>query len=37
MGRFTFFPFGNGAINRRDLKCENDIGTGIAGLLGNRV
>ncbi len=37
MGMFTFFPFGNEAVNRRDLKGENDIGTGIAGVLGNII
>jgi len=37
MGAFTFFPFGNEAVNRRELNGEADIGTGVAGLIGNIV
>ncbi|MRI31747.1 YccF domain-containing protein [Endozoicomonas sp. OPT23] len=35
MGKFSFFPFGQEAISRRELKLEDDIGTGTLGFLGN--
>ena len=34
---FTFFPFGKEAISRSELTREEDIGTGIAGMLGNII
>ena len=34
---FTFFPFGNEAISRRELTGEGDIGTGTLGLIGNVI
>ena len=35
IGQFTFFPFGNEAINRQELNQHEDIGTGGLGLIGN--
>ena len=37
IGQFTFFPFGREAISRKELKQEDDIGTGGLGTLGNIV
>jgi Predicted membrane protein len=37
IGQFTFFPFGREAISRKELKQEDDIGTGGLGLLGNVI
>jgi len=37
LGEFAFFPFGKKAVNRRDLKGENDIGTSVAGRIGNII
>lgn len=37
MGKFSFFPFGNEAVNRKELNGEKDIGTGFFGLLGNII
>ena len=37
VGQFTFFPFGKEAINRKELKQKDDIGTGGLGMLGNVV
>jgi uncharacterized membrane protein YccF (DUF307 family) len=37
IGQFTFFPFGNEAISRKELKLEGDIGTGGLGVLGNII
>lgn len=37
IGQFTFFPFGQEAINRKELKHKDDIGTGGLGMLGNVV
>lgn len=37
IGQFTFFPFGKEAISRKELKQENDIGTGGLGVLGNII
>jgi uncharacterized membrane protein YccF (DUF307 family) len=35
IGQFTFFPFGQEAISRKELSNQDDIGTGSMGLLGN--
>lgn len=35
IAQFSFFPFGNQAVSRRDLTKTADIGTGVLGLLGN--
>ena len=35
IGQFTFFPFGQEAISRKELSNQDDIGTGTMGLLGN--
>lgn len=35
IGQFSFFPFGNEAISRAEVKPEGDIGTGIFGTIGN--
>ena len=37
IGQFTFFPFGKEAISRKELKQEEDIGTGGLGVLGNII
>ncbi len=37
IGQFTFFPFGQEAVSRRDLYGKDDIGTGTLGLLGNVI
>ena len=37
IGRFTFFPFGNEAINRKELTGKDDIGTGTPGTIGNVI
>jgi uncharacterized membrane protein YccF (DUF307 family) len=37
IGQFTFFPFGQEAISRKALSNQDDIGTGIMGLLGNII
>lgn len=37
IGRFSFFPFGNTAISRAEVKQHGDIGTGIFGTLGNII
>jgi len=37
IGQFTFFPFGQEAISRKELKHKDDIGTGGLGMLGNVV
>ncbi len=37
IGQFSFFPFGKEAISRKDLKQQDDIGTGALGLLGNII
>lgn len=37
IGRFSFFPFGMEAIDRKELKQQNDIGTGALGAIGNIV
>lgn len=35
IGQFTFMPFGKEAISRSELTGEEDVGTGILGLVGN--
>lgn len=37
IGQFTFFPFGQEAVDRRLATGRDDIGTGVLGLLGNVV
>ena len=37
IGKFSFFPFGKEAINRKELSGKDDIGTGSFGLLGNII
>jgi uncharacterized membrane protein YccF (DUF307 family) len=34
---FTFFPFGNEAISRRELTGRDDIGTGLLSVVGNVI
>lgn len=36
-GRFCFFPFGNEAIDRKELTGKDDLGTGVLGLIGNII
>jgi uncharacterized membrane protein YccF (DUF307 family) len=36
-GMFCFLPFGNEAIDRRELTGRHDLGTGALGLVGNVV
>ena len=35
IGRFSLWPFGQEAVNRKDLSGRGDLGTGPLGLLGN--
>jgi len=35
IGQFTFFPFGQEAISRKELNQRDDIGTGGLGVVGN--
>ena len=37
IARFTLFPFGHEAVSRRTVSGREDLGTGIAGVLGNIV
>jgi uncharacterized membrane protein YccF (DUF307 family) len=37
IGQFSFFPFGREAVSRKELKQQDDIGTGTLGLLGNII
>ena len=37
IAKFTFFPFGKEAINRKELNQEKDLGTGAWGTVGNIV
>src|SRR5262245_9318381 len=37
IGQFSFFPFGNEAIDRKELTGQDDIGTGSLGLIGNVI
>ena len=36
-GTFCFFPFGNEAIDRKELTGKDDLGTGALGFVGNVV
>lgn len=36
-GTFCFFPFGNEAIDRKELTGRDDLGTGVLGLAGNII
>jgi uncharacterized membrane protein YccF (DUF307 family) len=35
IGNFSFWPFGQEAVSRRELHGRGDLGTGPLGLLGN--
>ena len=35
IGRFSLWPFGQEAVNRRDVWGRDDLGTGSLGLIGN--
>lgn len=37
IGKFTFFPFGKEAVNRRYINNKDDIGTGALGMIGNVI
>lgn len=37
IGQLCFFPFGKEIVNRRELTLRDDIGTGMAGLVGNVI
>lgn len=37
IGQFTFLPFGREAVSRRELSGQDDLGTGVLGLVGNLV
>ncbi len=37
LGLFAFWPFGRQAVNRREIKGTDDIGTGCLGLIGNII
>jgi len=37
IGQFAFFPFGKEAVSRKDLSRQDDIGTGLLGMLGNII
>ena len=37
IGKFSFFPFGKEAINRKELFLQDDIGTSGLGTLGNII
>ncbi|MEW6516259.1 MAG: YccF domain-containing protein [candidate division FCPU426 bacterium] len=37
IGQFTFFPFGQEAISRKELHNQEDIGTGPWGVAGNVI
>jgi uncharacterized membrane protein YccF (DUF307 family) len=37
IGNFSFWPFGNEAVSRRELTGQGDIGTGPFGLVGNVI
>ena len=37
IGYFSLWPFGTGAINRRQLRGRGDLGTGPLGVMGNVV
>lgn len=35
IGKFSFLPFGREAISRKELSGQDDIGTGLLGMIGN--
>lgn len=37
MAKFTLWPFGRVAVNRKEITGQDDIGTGTFGLIGNIV
>ena len=37
IGGFAFFTFGKEPVNRRDLTGQEDLGTGVLGLIGNII
>ena len=37
LGKFSFLPFGRTVVKRSDLSGEEDIGTGVWGLIGNII
>lgn len=37
IGQFTFFPFGQQTISRKELFLDEDIGTGTLGFIGNVI
>ncbi|MCG8100011.1 MAG: YccF domain-containing protein, partial [Candidatus Thiodiazotropha taylori] len=37
IGKFCFFPFGKEMISRKELKNQDDIGTGGLGITGNII
>ncbi len=37
MGQFSFFPFGQEAVSRRELSGSDDLGTGFLGSIGNVI
>jgi len=37
IGSFAFFPFGKEPVSRRDLTGQDDLGTGVLGLIGNII
>jgi len=37
IGGFAFFPFCKEPVNRRDLTGQEDLGTGMLGLIGNII
>lgn len=37
IAKFTLWPFGKVAVNRKDLNNKDDIGTGALGLIGNVI
>jgi uncharacterized membrane protein YccF (DUF307 family) len=37
IGKFSFFPFGQQAISRKELTHEEDFGTSVFGVIGNVI
>lgn len=37
IGQFTFFPFGQVAVSRKELNQKSDVGTGTLGTIGNVI
>ena len=37
IGQFAFLPFGKDAVSRKALTQQDDIGTGVLGLVGNVI